>query len=175
MHTTIHPVTVRLSAGLNRAEVGRGGRVNYGKMFEDIVEKSIQRIGKPYTRENVARFGIRASKGKFDFKIIGEPSICFDCKSVATNNNLTMPPMKTPKVKTHQLRELRKEHALGNASGLLIEYRNIEKVYWLSIGGLNAIHGEYGAIKAITPTHCERYGKVIEFKDGTYMLEQITE
>lgn len=139
----------------------RFARPNPGKDFEDRVQEALRARELPHDRENVARMGVKASQGLYDFKIYRDPPVCFDCKSVGTGSNLTMPPMATPKVKTHQLAALRNEHGRGRIAGLLIEYRHLNKVYWLGIDGLNELHASEGLVSSLKPIHCERYGKEI--------------
>lgn len=134
-----------------------------GKAFEQRICANLDALGLQYTKENMARpQGVgKVGRGKFDFEI-EHPAVCIEAKSVATNTNLTLPPMKSPKIKPHQLGALRRARDEGKKAGFLIEYRHIGKVYWLSIEALHEIHCEYGLVASITPLHCDRYGEVVE-------------
>lgn len=149
-------------------------RPNPGKVFENLTEQSIMAYGFMYSRENVARMGRKASKGRFDFTVHADwGKLCFDCKSTGKNAGMQMPPMKSAMVKTHQLLELRKEYAAGHIAGLLLEYRHVNKIYWLSIESLGKLHASEGLVAAITPMHCEQYGKEVPVVEGVMDLEAI--
>jgi penicillin-binding protein-related factor A (putative recombinase) len=147
-------------------------RPNPGKDFQLMINARLDELGVPYEAENVARMGVKAGKGKFDYRIKLEPNICFDAKSLGCNC-LSMPPQRSSMVHTHQLKALRVEYSNSNISGLLIQYRHIGKIYWLGIDGLNQLHCDLGLKSCITPKMCEQYGKEIFISDGVFRIEEL--
>lgn len=156
-------------------------RPNPGKDFQNLVEQSLIYLDLRYIQENVARFGVPAAPGEFDFDISSPcGQICMECKSVAIPGNVTLPPMLSPKVKSHQLKALSKAYAEGKIAGLLIDYRSVtvnkqkeRRVYWLPIEQFHSLYAKYQPISSILPKHCEEFGKRIEFDGDRLMVEMI--
>lgn len=141
--------------------------INHGRILEDRVAKVLEIMNLPYVREGSRKhYGARGSaKGKFDFWIANK--IAIECKSIsrACELSLPWPSAKSPKIRSHQLRALRKEHEKGNAAGLLVEVRSDERLYWLTIKGLDEIVQEHGMVAALHLELLEVYAiKIIDME-----------
>lgn len=156
-------------------------RPNPGKEFENAVEQAIIYHEWRYTRENVARMGVKSSPGRYDFEVNNiHGKACIECKSCDIPSKMTLPPMINSMIKSHQLKALMKENEAGNKAGILIEYRNAtvnkqkeRRVYWLDIEQFYSLYAKYQPISSILPKHCDEYAKRIEFDGDRMMIEMI--
>lgn len=156
-------------------------RPNPGKVFEDCLEQALIHHEWRYTRENVARMGVKSSPGRYDFEVHNlHGKTCIECKSTDIPSKMTLPPMINSMIKSHQLKALMKENAQGNTTGFLIEYRNVtvnkqkeRRVYWLPIDGFCAFYAKHQPVSSILPRHCDEFGKRIEFDEDRLMIEMI--
>ena len=89
----------------------------------------------PFVKEDTKRRygGGKIAKGKFDFEIGNK--MCLECKSIGTGSNLRLPwpTAKNTPIKAHQLRALRQEMLNGKFSGLLIEIRDKQEYFILTM------------------------------------------
>lgn len=142
--------------------------INHGKILEDKLAKALDDLGIPYTREGSKRsYGTRHSnKGKFDFMINNKLAI--ECKSInrAIDLSLPWPCKKSTKIRAHQLKALREDAEKGNTAGLLIEVREVEKMYWLNILDLDKIVQNHGMIPSLGIYHLKLYARQVDDIEG---------
>jgi len=125
--------------------------MNVGKIFEDDVQRLLEKSGFSFTREGSKRtYGIsHSSKGKFDFLL---DHAAIECKTIGRDTDLRMPWLgtKNTALKAHQLKALREYSSKGFLAGLLIQIRSKDKLYWLNIDKLSNIIMDLGMVKALT-------------------------
>ena len=147
-------------------EIVRGGAklVNHGKIFENKLAKLLTVEKIPFVKEDTKRRygGGKITKGKFDFDIGGK--MCLECKSIGTGSNLRLPwpTAKNTPIKTHQLSALRQEMLNGKFAALLVEIRDKQEYFVLTMSQLNEIVYNKGMVKALNSELLGEFGIVVD-------------
>ena len=151
---------------------------NYGREAEEKVATSLDTLLFEYQKEKVAHSGAtgRTSKGKFDFRIWDScGSICIEVKTNGGNPSIPSTTNSNPEIKTHQLTALREESKkLTTAlAGLLINYRQVDKWYFMSIQHFDKMILENYPVKSILVKYAAKYGIEIKEKNGILDLGKL--
>lgn len=113
--------------------------MNHGEPLENWLESELQKafdskLIQGYKREE-KKARLKRNKrttGKYDFEVTLNDgrTLAIECKSVSIDSRMNTPMAKSsPAIKTHQLIALRK----ADIGSLLLEYRNTDSRYWLTI------------------------------------------
>lgn len=103
-----------------------------GFKFHKWVTAQLDKLGITYIEEKIAhsKSTAKREKGQFDLRIDLKPIWCLELKSIGQPY---FGIFKSPCVKGHQLRALRKAKTEGMQAGILIQFRNSAQTVYIDI------------------------------------------